>query len=798
MHQSVTSSSFMTFQPSFSLQSPQQSNDLTPKESSMSDVQHHWLEQSDSPSSLSQLTTTFLQDNENEPTFISFTADPLTSVSPFGSATPDKRHPPLVINSFGKPQQHFSPTVSNRRRNTEFADKGLGRRHRRTKSQNSETVEATSELLEPSHEFNTGPSSPQLVLTETVNQSIHSSTMSSQLTEIPIEHLQLSDQVPTVTLPVVDTQESSNVGISILLPTHHKNDTLLPASSTSPRSSLDSFPTVLNPSVNHTMSDISPPHIIIEPPHKTTIIPLHTTQSTENRSSVPYSFTPADISLPRLKTNSIPKFTPSNTSNSFRPAQSHNTIQTHPISVNYTPVRRGNAYSTVNSLHLSPNLPSSLQSSNNFTSPPYFTPSNEVKRNNDSKTGRKPIHQPSATHFPSLRTQQDVDRSDPFSSWVSVRGQFLQLLSTQQGCRFFQECLDSIKAQDDRGGQTRTNLMNISNIQAMNRNSLLRIALEMCLQEISGSFFRLCTDRFANYSIQTLLRHSPPSLLLTIVDYLPPHSIATLSFNSFGTHIVQTLISLSPSLDPIINIITRELYNRIFSLLTDTVGIHVVNCLFQSWPDSKTRFIIEDIISSPSAREARTKHISILSSAQDKGVRLSKDVKTQLYFFVVQRICHVVPEVHKPLIAFSLVPYIVLLSKDTASNYLVQNMMRLKWREIESPPYTARAFFSSFIPHIPELLVHRIGSNVADTFLVTCDQNTFSSLIQFLVSTPPQLISISTHSVSNPSVQKMCMSATGDDRMKLIQFFTQYQPTLSHNVLGESILQLFRIPGDNC
>ncbi|KAK2947549.1 putative Ubiquitin carboxyl-terminal hydrolase 34 [Blattamonas nauphoetae] len=383
--------------------------------------------------------------------------------------------------------------------------------------------------------------------------------------------------------------------------------------------------------------------------------------------------------------------------------------------------------------------------------------------------------------FIPLRTPNDINPSDPFFSFCEVRGQMNELLSTQGGCRFFQECLEAICAQTNENRPSRINPKDLG-IPPPSPPTYLAYALELCTIDLAPNLPVLASDRFANYAMQLLVKKASPNLLHRLIACFSPSQLLTLSTHSFGAHTVQAMITQSASHPQLQKMLESAFTGECYSLLGDSVGYHVVYCFLQSWPNSACSFIVTDIISSPMALQAKANHLSLMKEkTKPRG-----NTKSQLYFFQLQRLVPYLGIEGAARVAISLIPDLQVLSEDSGANYFIQALIKNEWDKLD--PSLSSWFFSAFIPLFPTLSSHRIASNVVDCLIANCGQQTISNLVSSLTSSPQVLSFLCQHPIAHYAVQKLCSGSVDETRQSLIDSILSLHDVLQPNPVGQRLL----------
>ncbi|KAK2952748.1 hypothetical protein BLNAU_12397 [Blattamonas nauphoetae] len=425
-----------------------------------------------------------------------------------------------------------------------------------------------------------------------------------------------------------------------------------------------------------------------------------------------------------------------------------------------------------------PNPPSRYEPMKNF---PQQPPKSEYHPTDILfPTSSAPRHAP----YDALRTPQDVDRVDTFSSFFVLSGKFNELLTTQQGCRFFQECVDAIHQQDLRHQPTSVDPTILNSTKLRPNNSLTDISLDLAFRDISPNFVTFSCDRFANYAIQVLIKYSSHNLLKRVITLLSPSSLFRLSTNVFGTHCAQSLITRVNGVPVLEEMIEKRFAGQCFMVLSDATGFHVIMCLLSHWSSRSTMFVVNELVESPPAIAARNQHIHQLVSTPTNP----KTSKSRNYFALMQHVLTLLSNEAKATVALSMIPFVPILAKDASTNYLVQAFIKIDWEAVDLTFSSGQSFFSSLVPHFPSFAQNKIASNVANCLLTHCDSVTLSQLVSLLVSQPNVLAHLCLDQTAHHCILRLCSTVSGVLLDSLVSTLLGMSQTLQQNTAGRQVL----------
>jgi hypothetical protein len=335
-----------------------------------------------------------------------------------------------------------------------------------------------------------------------------------------------------------------------------------------------------NPVISPAVSDFSPlkPHNTLSPFGNRSSIPQYTNIQTGNlnySSTSPYN---ANISSIPLNSSNFFKIqnqesVTSNSSPSVRPCF------TSPFSISPMPP-------LAKSHHSKP-------LSNNYC--------NNVNRNG-SVCNR---------NFNSLRTPDDVNENNPYSSFIEVKGSMMELLSTQNGSRFMQKVLDSVNDHENRTSSNSDN--------TVTKLHTLSSVLDSLLDEVLPFFSKLAVDQFCNFLCSKIISYSSTSHLVLITNTLSD-SLYKLHQNKLGNHVVQCLLEKVKDNEEIHKVIIKSLNENIIEFLntkrnslkfgestaniekpSNLIGsdednfLAILSIIFCSWPSSSVEFIYSSV-----------------------------------------------------------------------------------------------------------------------------------------------------------------------------------------------------------
>ncbi|KAK2957247.1 hypothetical protein BLNAU_7841 [Blattamonas nauphoetae] len=378
---------------------------------------------------------------------------------------------------------------------------------------------------------------------------------------------------------------------------------------------------------------------------------------------------------------------------------------------------------TVNSVTVSNNLVSHAQQ--NFA-PITFHPVVTQPQNHQSKTQKiitftpanastmivpprnQLIVHPPATNekqnrYNSLRTRNDIDPHNPATSLRSIYGQLRQLLSTQEGCRFFQSVLDQMKPR-----QTDNSALN------RQRESQFEDDIGQCVVELSPYIVDLSTDQFGNYATQRLFQHATVDQRRIMLSALNPLSFNRLCCDKHGLRFVQRVVNLSADQPALRQHIMGLVLPYLTSIASDAVGIHALHSLLSSFPVQDTLPVAEQLV-----------FMSPVPGSDEHG---------HPFYPMLQRIVRGCRGREAQKIVENSIPQIAVLSKHPNANYLVKELISMDWSGINPSLHTA--FAMSFLPHLSSLMTHHVSSSVLCLLLSTSAslQSQYSFLSSFLSS----------------------------------------------------------------
>jgi hypothetical protein len=153
----------------------------------------------------------------------------------------------------------------------------------------------------------------------------------------------------------------------------------------------------------------------------------------------------------------------------------------------------------------------------------------------------------SSSRFNPLRTVNDINEKDPFTSFSEIQDKVSDLLLTQDGSKFLQKVLD---------------LLHDKKANSQDDVDHLQVCIDKILSQINKDLVSLSKNQFANFLVSKLIHYSNSSQLALISSSLSP-SLLEISCSSCGNYVVQHLIEtakdVKESQQPIINYFMQKM-----------------------------------------------------------------------------------------------------------------------------------------------------------------------------------------------------------------------------------------------